>query len=116
MKTLLYSLAFVLNIALTLGAQILDKRRLNGRQRARSWNAASWGSALYVAGPASMIAWAWVTRSEWARWRRSRGLGWALVRSVLTLAAGLGVGALIYGISVVVVTGLAAALNVPDLD
>lgn len=115
MKTLLYSLAFVLNIALTLGAQILDKRRLNERQRARSWNAASWGSALYVAGPASMIAWAWVTRSEWARWR-SRGLDVALPRSALTLAAGLGVGALIYGISVGVVVGLAAVLHVPDLD
>lgn len=115
MKTLLYSLAFVLNIVLTLGAQILDKRRLNERQRARSWNAASWGSALYVAGPASMIAWAWVTRNEWARWRR-RGLDWALLWSVITLAAGLGVGALIYGISVGVITGLAAVLGVPDLD
>jgi len=115
MKTLLTSLAFVLNIALTLGAQIWDKRRLNARQRARSWNAASWGSALYVAGPASMIAWAWVTRSEWARWRR-RGLGWALLSSALTLAVGLGIAAMIFGISFGVITGLAAALGLPDLD
>ena len=115
MKTLLYSLAFVLNIAATLTLQIWDKRRLTPRQRARSWNAASWGSALYVAGPGSMIAWAWVTRNEWARWRR-RGLGGALGRSALVLVAGLGIAALIYGFTVGVITGLAAALGLPDLD
>jgi choline-glycine betaine transporter len=115
MKTLLYSLAFVLNIAITLAVQIRDKRRLTERQRARSWNAASWGSALYVAGPASMIAWAWVTRSEWAEWRRG-GLFGALLQSALVLLAGLGIGAVIYGISVGVVTGIGAALGLPDLD
>ncbi len=115
MKTLLYSLAFVLNIALTLALQIWDKRRLTERQRARSWNAASWGSALYVAGPGSMIAWAWVTRNEWAEWRR-RGLGAALLRSALVLLAGLGIAALIYGISIGAITVLGAALGLPDLD
>jgi hypothetical protein len=115
MKTLLYSLAFALNLGLTFAVQIWDKRRLTPRQRARSWNTASWGSALYVAGPLSMIAWAWVTRSEWARWRRS-GLGGALGRSALVLVAGLGVGAVIYGASIGAITGLAAALGLPDLD
>ncbi len=115
MKTLFYTLAFVLNIVTTLALQIWDKRRLTARQRARSWNAASWGSALYVAGPGSMIAWAWVTRNEWARWRR-RGLGGALVKSVVVLVVGLGIAALIYAFSVGVITGLAAALGLPDLD
>lgn len=115
MKTLLYSLAFVLNIALPLTVQTLDKRRLTDRQRARVWNRASWGSALYVAGILSMIPWAWVTRSEWARWRE-RGLGWALGRSALLLAAGLGVAVLLYGVVLGVLTGFGAALGLPDLD
>lgn len=115
MKTLLYSLLLVLNIGLTLAMQIWDKRRLTERQRARSWNGASWGSALYVAGPASMIAWAWVTRNEWAEWRR-RGLGAALARSVLVLLAGLGIAVLIHGITVGAIIGLAAALGLPDLE
>ena len=115
MKTLLYTLAFVLNIGATLALQIWDKRRLTRRQRARSWNSASWGSALYVAGPGSMIPWVWVTRNEWARWRR-RGLGGALARSVLVLAAGLAIAALIYLLVVGVITGLATALGLPDLD
>jgi hypothetical protein len=115
MKTLLYSLAFVLNIALPLTVQRLDKRRLTDRQRARAWNEASWGSALYVAGLLSMIPWAWVTRNEWARWRE-RGLFFALGRSALLLGAGLGVTLLLYGIVLGVLMGLAAALGVPDLD
>ncbi len=115
MKTLLYSLAFVLNIALPLMVQIWDKRRLTDRQRARAWNQASWGSALYVAGPLSMIAWAWVTRNEWARFRQ-RGLYVALGWSALLLGAGLGVALLLYGIVLGVLMGLAAALGVPDLE
>lgn len=115
MKTLLYTLAFVLNIVTTVALQIWDKRRLTPRQRARSWNAASWGSALYVAGPGSMIAWAWVTRNEWARWRR-HGLAAAVGRSVVVLGAGLAIAALIYVVVVGVITGLAAALGLPDLD
>ncbi|MEP7122321.1 MAG: transcriptional regulator [Byssovorax sp.] len=119
MKILLYTFAAILNISLTLTLQILDKRRLTEAQRSRAWNTASWGAALYcaffVGGAASMIPWAWVTRNEWALWRR-RGLGPALLRSALTLAAGLGVGALIYGIAIGAIIGLAAALHVPDLD
>jgi len=115
MKTLIYSLAFVLNIALPLTAQINDRRRLTDRQRAQAWNEASWGSALYIAGPLSMIPWAWVTRNEWARWRK-RGLGVALGRSALLLGAGLGVALLLCGVTLGVLTGLAAVLGVPDLD
>jgi hypothetical protein len=115
MKTLLYSLAFALNFGLTLAVQIWDKRRLTPRQRARSWNAASWGSALYAAGPASMIAWVWVTRSEWAEWRR-RGLGAALARSALVLGVGVGAAGLVFAIMLGIISGLALALGVPDLD
>jgi hypothetical protein len=115
MKTLLYTLVFVLNTGLTLAAQIWDKRRLTERQRARAWNTASWGSAIYVASVASMIPWAWVTRSEWARWRE-RGLAFALARSALLLGAGLAAAAVIYGIVLGVLFALTTALDVPDLE
>lgn len=119
MKTLLYTFAAVLNVSLTLTLQIWDKRRLTDAQRARAWNTASWGSALYsaffVGGAASMIPWAWVTRNEWTRWRR-RGLGGALGRSVLVLAAGLAATALVYAIVLGALMGLSAALGVEDLD
>ena len=115
MKTLIYSLAFVLNIALPLTVQVHDKRRLTSRQRAGAWNEASWGSALYVAGLLSMIPWAWVTRQEWALWRE-RGLGVALLRSALVLGAGLAVTLVLYGVALAALTGLATALGVPDLE
>jgi Flp pilus assembly protein TadB len=115
MKTLLYTLVFVLNTGLTVAAQIWDKRRLTERQRARAWNTASWGSAIYVASVASMIPWAWVTRNEWARWRE-RGLGFALARSALLLGAGLVAAALIYGVVFGVLVGVTAALGVPGLE
>jgi hypothetical protein len=115
MKTFLYTLVFVLNTGLTLGVQIWDRRRLTERQRARAWNAASWGSAIYVASVASMIPWAWVTRSEWAKWRE-RGLGFAIARSALLLGAGLVAAALIYGITFGVLLGVTTALGLPDLE
>ena len=115
MKTLLYTLVFVLNTGLTLGAQLWDKRRLTERQRARAWNTASWGSAIYVASVASMIPWAWVTRNEWASWRE-RGLAFALLRSALLLGAGVVAAALIYGVVIGVLVGVTAALGVPGLE
>lgn len=115
MKTLLYTLVFVLNTGLTLGAQIWDKRRLTERQRARAWNTASWGSAIYVASVASMIPWAWVTRSEWARWRE-RGLAFALARSALLLGAGLAAAVAIYAVAFGVLAGVTAAFDLPELE
>lgn len=115
MKTFLYTLVFVLNTGLTLAVQIWDRRRLTSRQRARAWNSASWGSAIYVASVASMIPWAWVTRNEWAQWRR-RGLGFALARSALLLGAGLAAAALIYGITAGALLGVTTALGLPDLE
>ena len=115
MKTFLYTLVFVLNTGLTVAVQIWDRRRLTDRQRARAWNAASWGSAIYVASVASMIPWAWVTRNEWATWRK-RGLTFALGRSALLLGAGLVAAALIYGVVAGVLVGLTAALGLPELE
>jgi Flp pilus assembly protein TadB len=115
MKTFLYTLVFVLNTGLTVAVQVWDRRRLTERQRARAWNSASWGSAIYVASVASMIPWAWVTRNEWAQWRE-RGLGFALARSALLLGAGLAAAALIYGIVVGVLLGVTMALGLPDLE
>lgn len=115
MKTLLYSLVLVLNIVFPLALQIWDRRRLTPRQRARSWNGVSWAVALYGFGPISMMAWVWVTRNEWARWRR-RGLGAALGRSVLVLLVGAAIGALTLLCVGGVVEGVAALLGVPGLD
>jgi hypothetical protein len=115
MKTLLTTLAFVLNIVFPLALQIWDRRRLTPRQRARSWNGASWGSALYGFGWISMIAWVWVTRNEWARWRR-RGLGAALGWSALVLLVGAAIGVLTLLCVGGAVEGVAALLGVPGLD
>ena len=73
MKTLRYVLQIALGIGLTLGVQLWDKRRLSTEQRARSWNAATWGAALYAFGPLSMLGWGWVTR------KRLVGLGAGLL-------------------------------------
>ena len=115
MKTLLTTLTFVLNIVFPLALQLWDRRRLTPLQRARSWSSASWASALYGFGWLSMIAWVWVTRSEWARWRR-RGLDAALGRSVLVLLVGAVIGVLTLLCVIGVVEGVAALLGVPGLD
>ena len=62
MRTLGFVLQLVFSYGLTLGLQLWDKRRLTPEQRARSWNWASWASAVYNFGPLSMLGWGWVTR------------------------------------------------------
>ncbi len=64
MRTLRYVLQIVLGIGLTLLVQRWDRRRLSDEQRARAWNTATWGAALYAFGPASMLGWGWVTRKS----------------------------------------------------
>jgi hypothetical protein len=64
MKTLRYVLQIALGVGLTLALQLWDRRRLSKEQRARSWNTATWGSALYAFGPLSMLGWGWVTRKD----------------------------------------------------
>ncbi len=67
MKVAHTAIMMILGIALPLVVQLWDKRRLSGEQRARAWNFASWGAALYAFGPASMLGWIFVTRRKW--WR-----------------------------------------------
>ena len=111
MTILLFSLFSLLNWGLTFGVQYLDRRLLRAEQRARSWNVASWGVAIYWFGFLSMVPWVWVTRLEWRAWRR-RGLLWALFRSaLLLLAGGAAAYALLYVLSWAVEV-LAAALGV----
>ena len=52
----------VLAIALTVGLQIVVRRRLPPERRARGWTSATWGAAVYAFGPASMLGFFWVTR------------------------------------------------------
>jgi hypothetical protein len=87
MRVARYLVQLVLGIALTLAVQKADKRyRLTADQRERSWNLATWGSALYAVGPLSMIPWCFVTR------RRLRGggvlpeVGWGLLWLVVGAA------------------------------
>lgn len=60
-------LQMVLGIVLPLAAQLLDRRQLDAEQRARAWNGASWGAALYAFSVFSMLGWYWVTRRGWRR-------------------------------------------------
>ncbi len=67
LPTLRYIIQIVLAFLLPLLLQLWDRRRLSPEQRARAWNQASWGAALYAFGPFSMLGWGWVTRRRlWA--------------------------------------------------
>src|SRR4051812_28697445 len=63
-------LLMALGILLPLALQHYDRRRFDAEQRARAWNGASWGAALYAFGPLSMLGWCWVTRPRWPGWQR----------------------------------------------
>lgn len=47
-------------------AQLADRRLMSAETRARTWNVATWGAALYAFGPASMLGWIRATR-PWPR-------------------------------------------------
>lgn len=64
MRTLRFVFQITLSIVLTLVLQRWDRRRLTKEQQDRSWNTATWASALYAFGPLSMIGWGWVTRKS----------------------------------------------------
>ncbi len=76
-------LNWILGITLTLALQRWDFKRLDDQQRARSWNSATQGQALFNFGPLSMLGWGWVTR-------RGKGLllG-AIAAFLITFATGL---------------------------
>jgi len=59
---------WALNITLPYEITRRDRRTLTTEQLARSWNTASWGSAIYFFGPLCLPAHFWVTR------RTMRGL------------------------------------------
>lgn len=67
MQVLRASLMMVAGIVLPWLLQLADRRRLTPNARARGWNIASWGSALYAFGPLSMLGWCWTTRPPWIR-------------------------------------------------
>lgn len=86
MAVLRVVVSMVLSIALTVAVQLLVRSRLPPERRARGWNAASWGAAVYAFGPLSMLGFFWVTRRP----------GWvgalsALVFAVVAAALVLGV-------------------------
>lgn len=94
MKVAQTAVAMILGIVLPLLVQLWDKRRLDDEARARSWNFATWGGALYAFGPLSMLGWSWVTRRGWARlvvgpfWLSLIVLAMTLVDAALTVALG----------------------------
>jgi hypothetical protein len=114
MKILQFLLLTALNYGLTYAVQRWDRGRLRPSQRAGAWNGASWGSALYVCGCLSMIPWCWVTRQEWARWRRERGVAAALGWSTLLLLAGVAAAAAILVVLTAAGELLGWALGIPD--
>ncbi len=79
----------ILGFWLPVTLQRLHRRRLTEERRERAWNFASWGAAVYAFGPLSMMGWLWVTKQDWARWRREGGVAVALGKSVLLLFVGL---------------------------
>lgn len=85
LPTLRYVIQIVLAFALPLLLQLWDRKHLSTEQRARAWNQATWGAALYAFGPFSMLGWGWVTR------RRVSGLFMGLV-------AALAISLVVYGV------------------
>jgi hypothetical protein len=92
MRVLRFVLSLALGIALPLAVQLWDRRRLDEEQRARAWNGATWGAALYAFSVFSMLGWFWVTRGGW-RGRRAlarepgRAIGAAAKAIVLGVAS-----------------------------
>jgi hypothetical protein len=114
MKLLLFAIVFVLSRALAAGALLWDRRRLALDQRARSWNLPTWVFGIFWFSAFAAIPWAWVTRGEWAVWRK-RGLAHALGRSVWLLLEGAAAAAVILAAWLGAAAALAAAFGI-DLD
>ncbi|MCA9624291.1 MAG: hypothetical protein KC731_34940 [Myxococcales bacterium] len=67
MKVLRASITMLLMILVPLAIQLWDRRRQDDETRARGWNFATWGAALYALGPFSLLGWSWVTKEGWVR-------------------------------------------------
>lgn len=87
-RTLCFVIELAVGIGLPLLVQLWDRSRLSPEQRARSWNTATWGAALYAFGPLSMLGWGWVTRKS------VLGLLLGLVAGAALLAASVAIGRL----------------------
>jgi hypothetical protein len=87
-RTLCFVIELAVGIGLPLAVQLWDRGRLSPEQRARSWNGATWGAALYAFGPLSMLGWGWVTRKS------ALGLGLGILTGVGLLALSVGIGRL----------------------
>lgn len=115
LRILYYLGLFAASIGVPFAIQWWDRRRLLPEQRARAWNAASWGSALYGFSFLSMLAWCWVTRNDWPAWR-ARSLPYAIARSALLLVIGALVTALVVAVVGAVNVGLAFVCGVEIKD
>src|SRR5687768_288888 len=83
----------VLSIVLTVAVQVAVRARLSPERRARGWNGATWGAAVYAFGPASMLGFFWVTRRP--GWIGAlEALGLAVVAAGLVVGVMVGVDAL----------------------
>jgi hypothetical protein len=82
--------SMVLSIALTVAVQLAARAQLPPERRARGWNAATWGAAVYAFGPLSMLGFFWVTRKPgW--WGALEALGRAVLAASLVLGLMWGV-------------------------
>ena len=111
MKTLLVLAASVLNWGLTFAVQWWDRRRLNEAQRARAWNVATWGAAVFWYGLFSMVPWFWVTRGDWRGWRQRKDRV-PLLRAVGVLLMGVAAAAAIFVAMALAMEVLGAVLGV----
>jgi hypothetical protein len=78
-----------LNLALPVAFVVWDRRRLAPDVRARAWNGASFGAAVYAFGVFSMLGWGVVTR------RGLRGLGFGALVTLAGLALIVGLDVLL---------------------
>lgn len=90
MAVLRVVLQMVLAISLTVGLQVVVRRRLSPERRARGWTSATWGAAVYAFGPASMLGFFWVVRRP-GKLGACEALGLGVVSTAALLGALTGV-------------------------
>lgn len=114
MRILRYVVSIALGIALPLGAQLWDRRRLDAEQRARMWNIATWAGSLYAFSVLSMLGWFWVTREGWrGRERAARDPLGALGAAGKALGLGIASTAVLLALLVAADRLVALALGLP---
>jgi hypothetical protein len=82
MAVLHFALALVTGYALVVGVQLADRWLLQTvAVRARGWNYATWGAAVYWLGELSLLGWCFVARFRFDPWLRHVGVRAARSRS-----------------------------------